>query len=98
MGTSKKLKEQKVIDAKGGFIGLGRQKSISKNVDLGLFTKIDINVTKSIPIYAKKATVITAHPTTSYQLTGSKKKVDELVILDPKAFWGGSKYLVIVIE
>ncbi len=98
LGTEKALKESKIITKEGGFIGMGRTANINKDFDQNLFTKVDVTKTGAIVINAKKAKIVTDHPTSSYTLHADKKHADSLSISDYKAFWRSSKYLVIVTE
>jgi archaellum component FlaC len=97
IGTSKELKEKKVIAKEGGFIGLGKSTKVTPDFNREYFTKINIEQTRSINIGAKKVKLVTVHPPKSYKLIG-EKPVEKLEILEPKEFWSSSKYLVIVIE
>lgn len=97
IGTSKELKEKKVISKEGGFIGLGKTTKVSEDFNKDYFTKINIEQTLSINIGAKKAKILTNHPSSSYKLIG-EKPVEKIDITNPKEFWGASKYLVIVID
>ncbi len=51
-----------------------------------------------ISILSKKAKLLSNHPSSSYKFVGDKKLVQSLQILDYKAFWANSKYLVIVVD
>lgn len=97
IGTNKELKEKKVISKEGGFIGLGKSTKVSEDFNKEYFTKINIEQTTSIPIGAKKAKLITTHPSSSYRLVG-EKPIDRIEITNPKEFWGVSRYLVVVID
>lgn len=97
IGTSKELKEKKVISREGGFIGLGKTTTVSSDFNKDYFTKINVEQVLSINIGAKKAKIITSHPKGSYKLVG-EKPVEKIEITNPKDFWGASKYLVIVID
>ena len=97
IGTSKELKEKKVISREGGFIGLGKTTTVSSDFNKEYFTKIDVEQALTINIGAKKAKVITPHPKGSYKLVG-EKPVQKIEITNPKEFWSASKYLVIVID
>lgn len=97
-GTTKELKRQGVITKEGGFIGLGKSESMMKDFNKNYFTKIDITQTTTIPLAAKKAKLLTSHPSDSYKFDGPEGKVEKLVITNPEAFWGTSKYLVVIIE
>jgi hypothetical protein len=89
IGTAKDLK-------KNGVIGKGDKLLSDFNKDL--FTKIDIRKTTEVPILMKKATVISNHPSSSYKIVTDKKIIQSLQILDYKAFWTNSRYLVIVVN
>ncbi|MFA6402283.1 MAG: hypothetical protein WCX31_11770 [Salinivirgaceae bacterium] len=95
-GTEKELKEMKILDTKGGFIGMGTGKTLNKYFDKGLFNTIDIRNQTSFELKAKKIKIITTHPSNSYQLFG-EKPVDSLVVKNPQEFWSVSKYFVVII-
>lgn len=97
-GTSKELKENGVVSKKGGFIGIGKTSKLSQDFNEEYFTKIDITLTGAIDLKAKKAKLITNHPSSSYELKGEDGAVDKLVILDAESFWSASKYLVIEVQ
>ncbi len=97
-GTTKELTEKNVISKEGGFLGLGKSKSLKNQFNEDYFTEIDIRKQTSFLIYAEKAELITTHPTNSYKFMGAENKVDSLLITNPEEFWKASKYLVIVID
>lgn len=97
IGTSKELKEKKVISKEGGFIGLGKTTKVSSDFNKEYFTKINITQTTTINLGAKKVKLLTTHPSSSFKLIG-EKPIEKLEITDPKEFWSSSKYLVIVID
>jgi predicted nucleic acid-binding Zn-ribbon protein len=96
-GTKKELKEHKIITSEGGFIGLGRMQKLMENFNKDYFKVIDTKKTTSIPLFSKKAQLITSHPASSYYFAG-KDKIDSLVIKKQDDFWSVSKYLVIMVE
>lgn len=98
VGGRKELIEKKILNKEGGFLGLGRSQKIAGDVDLADFTKIDMRSLKSIPLGVKKATLMSVHPAGSYEIVGNDKKVEEIIIKDPVAFWQKSKMLVISTE
>ena len=99
VGTSKELKEKKVLDKTGGFIGIGRSKTITADFDKTHFTKTDITTLTELPINKKKAVLLSNHPTGSYKLVANDKKVvEKLVILNYADFWSRIKYLVIAAD
>ncbi len=95
VGTAAELKKNKVISKQGGFIGIGRQSKVEGDFNKDLFTKVNILELEQIPVFAKKIKLLSTHPKGSYKLVKGKSKVDYLVILDKKAFWSVSKYVVI---
>lgn len=97
IGTSKELIEKKVITKEGGFIGLGKSTKVMEDFNKEYFTKVNIEQLTTIPVGAKKAKVITSHPSSSYKLVG-QKPVEKLEIKNAAEFWSVSKYLIIVIE
>ncbi|MFN8712346.1 MAG: hypothetical protein ACK5Z2_05795 [Bacteroidota bacterium] len=99
-GTSKELIKNGILTKEGGFIGIGKSKKMSENMDLKYFQKIDITQTKEINLGGsmKKATLSSTHPAGSYKFEGSNGKFDKLVISDSDKFWSVSKYAVIIVE
>lgn len=97
IGTSKELKEKSVISKEGGFIGIGKTTKVKQDFNKEYFTKINIEQTTSISIGAKKAKILSNHPSGSYKLVG-EKPVEKIEITNAKDFWSNSKYLVVVIE
>jgi chromosome segregation ATPase len=94
-GTKKELIDNKVIQKEGGLFN--KNAKMADNFNKDYFTKIDIRKTTSIELHAKKATLLTTHPRSSYTIEGNKV-ADKLVITNVDDFWGVSKYLVIVVE
>lgn len=95
--TSKNLMNDKIIDKKGGLLGMGKTKELKEDFDESKFIKIDYTKTLTIMLGCKKVEIVTNHPTESYTLEKDKdKKIVALKITDPEAFWKASKYLVIV--
>jgi chromosome segregation ATPase len=78
--------------------GIIKSGEILSDFNKELFTKIDIRTMTEISILSKKAKILSSHPSSSYKFTGDKKVIQSLQILDYKAFWSNSKYLVIVVN
>jgi len=97
IGTAKELKEKNVISKEGGFIGIGKTTKVKTDFNKEYFTKVNIEQTSSINIGAKKAKIITTHPSSSYKIVG-EKPVEKIEITNAKEFWSASKYLVIIID
>lgn len=94
-GTFKQLKFNGVVEKGGGFLGLGRNKSINRKMDASKFMKLDIRETREIPLYAKKIRMITEHPDSSYSLRVENGLVTYLEIDNPGEFWKISKFAII---
>jgi hypothetical protein len=98
-GTYKQLKAKGLLTKEGGFIGLGKTKSLTGSFSDSSFVQIDITQTKSIPVNSKKARLITEHPAKSYQfIRGKDNKIESVEIKDPAQFWKISKYAVVEIS
>jgi len=95
-GTTKQLKAKGLLTKKGGFIGLGKTKSLSGSLSDSAFVQIDITKTKLIPVNSKKAKLISEHPANSYQfIRDNNDKIESIEINDPALFWKISKYAVV---
>ena len=100
IGTAKELEKNKVIDKEGGFIGLGKTKTLADDLDKDYFTEMNKSITKEIPLEIGKdePELITSHPTDAYQWVEEDGKYTALKILDEEEFWQNSRYLVILID
>lgn len=59
------------------------------------FIEIDIRNVVEIPVGAKKATILSAHPEGSYELVADAEGMKVLKVLDPQTFWSVTRYLVV---
>jgi SMC interacting uncharacterized protein involved in chromosome segregation len=98
-GTFKDLKAKGLLYKEGGFLGLGKSKSLKENFPDSLFSQVDITVTKTIPVNSKTAKLITEHPAGSYEMIHeTKDKIAYIEITNPNEFWKISKYAVVEIK
>jgi chromosome segregation ATPase len=88
VATRKTLEDEGILEKKGKFIP-------SHN---SMYQKIDITTLNEVPVYAKKADMLSNHPANSYEWVGDKKQVEKLIIKDQQAFWSVQKYLVIQVK
>ena len=98
-GTKSELKEQKIISGGGLFQST---KVLQDDFNKDYFIKADLRTLKEIPLYAKKAKVLSNQPEGSYSFKEEKDEKGQknvtLVIDNPKEFWSLSKYLVIQVD
>ncbi|GAB6122901.1 Cbp1 family collagen-binding glycoprotein adhesin [Dysgonomonas termitidis] len=90
-GTSKELKEAKVVT--GGF--LASNKILNEGIEKSKFIKVDIRDTQSIPVYDKKAKLLSDHPKDSYTLDKDASGKVVIKVTDYKRFWSLTKFLVV---
>ncbi len=98
VGKSSDLQDAKIIDKKGGLLGIGKTTQLSKDFDNSKFTKIDYTQTGNISINSE-IKIVTNHPSDSYTLEKDEKNKDlikNIIITNPEKFWSTSKYLVVV--
>ncbi len=89
IGTSRDLKDYNLL-VKG--------KVATENVDPSYFTTSDLRTLSQIPLFSKKARLLTIHPAGSYELVPDGDKQLTLSIRDAKAFWSNSKTLIIQVD
>jgi len=93
-GTTKELKEAKVVS--GGF--LSSPKVMKESIDKSIFIKVDIRNVKAIPVYAKKAKILSEHPSSSYSLEKDSNGQVVINITDYKKFWSLTQFLIIEVN
>ncbi len=98
VGTYKELRDKKVLNKQGGFLGMGKQKQMIPDFSQDAFTQIDVTSIKSIALTGKGAKVVSTHPNGTYKIQMENKTVKGIEITDPEKFWKASKYLVVVTE
>ena len=98
IGSYKELKEKGVAEKEGGVLWLGRTKSMNENFEETDFTVINIKENTTIPIFSKKAKLLSEHKSESYEFITENNQISYLNIIDSKQFWKTSKYLVIEIK
>lgn len=97
-GTYKDLKAKGLLTKDGGFLKLGQKTELRDSMNEKLFTRIDINETKTFPIHAKKAHLVTDHPKNSYTYVQENGEIAYLEIRNPQEFWKISKYAVVEVK
>jgi DNA repair exonuclease SbcCD ATPase subunit len=98
IGKLGELQDAKIIDRKGGLLGIGKTSKLTADFDNSKFTRIDYTQMGTIAVNSEMK-MITSHPSDSYTLdkdAKDKDKVKNIVITNPEKFWSTSKYLVVV--
>ncbi len=86
VGTKNDLKEMKIlVDGK----------IATESYTQDYFTQVDLRRLARLPLYAKKAELLTNHPSNSYELVAGADKQLTLEITNPTEFWSLSKVLVV---
>lgn len=78
--------------------GLFTSDKAATNLNKDVMISADKRNLHIIPLNTKKATILTNHPESSYQLTKNDEKMLSLEIIDSEAFWNISNYLIISIK
>lgn len=94
-GTSKELKDQKILSGGGLF---SKSKVLQAGFNKDYFISVDIREVKEIPLFAGKAKLKSNHPEGSYEFVEDEEGNLTLVITDAQAFWSLGKYLVIEVS
>lgn len=97
IGDGKELREKGIITKEGSVLGLGGAKKLDvSKLDHSLFKMVDQRDLNSIPLFSKKAQLITSHPQGSYEFKlDANGGVETLEITDKNKFWTATDYLVI---
>ena len=94
VGTDEELKAKGIVYTKGLF----GSADVNQDFDKSQFRKVNILDFKEIILNGRKATIISTHPSESFELQGIKRRADKLIIKDPEKFWSVSKFLIIEVE
>lgn len=93
VGAEKELRAAGIVN-KQGFIG--RTLTVGQTENMDNFIKADLRTLTEILIEHKRVTLVTSHPSDSYELIrNANGVVYKLAITDPERFWNASKVLVI---
>jgi len=88
-GTSNELKNQKILV----------NDQLGPNFNRDYFIKIDdFKKLAVVQLWAKKAKLVSKHPTGSYEFVKDANNQVELHIIDPANFWSLTKYLVVLVN
>jgi hypothetical protein len=97
-GVFKELEEKGVVDKSGGFIGIGRVKTLQDDPDRSNFIEIDKRTFVRLSIDRKKAELLSNHPRSSYEWEMEDKTIKALIVKDKEAFWKSGSTLVVLLD
>ncbi len=98
VGTYRQLREKEIVHRTGGFLGIAAVKTLDNEFDPTLLFEIDTRTVREIPIWARKAEIITNHDPASYTFETYNGIIERIRIDDPELFWKKSKYLVVIVR
>ncbi|MEZ4721659.1 MAG: hypothetical protein R2813_07285 [Flavobacteriales bacterium] len=98
VGDFRELKEKGVLSKDGGLFTLGAAHVLDNDFNERQFSQVDIREKVKVNVGARKAELITEHPTNSYEFKLDGKEVSYLEIKDPQEFWRASKYMVLEVN
>ncbi len=78
--------------------GLFKKEKISADIDKNMLIAADQRELTTIALNTRKATILTNHPESSYQLVQDDDNMLSLEIIDKDSFWNISNYLIISIK
>lgn len=91
-GTSKELKDQKIITGGGLF---SKSKALEDDFNRDYFIQIDIREVKEIPLFASKAKLRSNHPDGTYEFAEDEDGNLTFLITNVELFWSLGRFLVI---
>lgn len=94
-GSFDELAQNGVLTKEGGFLGIGKNKTIKEDFNETYFTELDRRNTNYFPLFVKKAKIITEHPDSSFRFIEEDNLITYLEIENPEEFWKLSKYAVV---
>lgn len=97
-GSRKELMEKKIIDRKGGLLGIGKVSTVSSKINIDAFTEMNLLSSQSIrfPHTKKGYSILTNQNVSSYSIDKAEDQ-NVITITDPSSF-RKQKYVVIEIH
>ena len=100
IGTKDDLLKRKIIVQTGGMLGIGKVQVAARDLNPTDFTSIDRTSVASIPLpnTAKPYRIVTRQDVAALETQPDAKGHvrDAIKIKDPVAFWGSSKFLIVI--
>ncbi|TVQ07746.1 MAG: hypothetical protein EA361_17730 [Bacteroidetes bacterium] len=98
VGTRQELREQEIIDRKGGLLGLGRTTVVKSDLKKDHFSKLDISQIEQVYVAGKNPSLLSLHPENSYVVETNEEGASMIFIENPAEFWSTTRYLIVSIE
>jgi hypothetical protein len=99
VGDVAQLKEDSIINEKGGFFSPYQHQEVKPGFNAKNFKKIDMNKTASIRVVSKNPKLVSTHPPDSYKIEHKfNNSQTNIVITNPAKFWSETKYLVVATD
>lgn len=98
VASASELIAKGITSKSGGFLGMGKKTSTNADMKADEFTCIDRSKVTTITVNKKGATLLTKHPSDSYELVmdeNDPKTVAYIKILNPTSFWRNTSYLIV---
>ena len=100
IGTKDDLLKRKIIVQTGGMLGIGKVQVAARDLNPTDFTSIDRTSVANIPLpnAAKPYRIVTRQDVAALETQPDAKGHvrDAIKIKDPVAFWGSSKFLIVI--
>jgi hypothetical protein len=98
IGTKEELSRAKVVQKKGGFLGMGSTLQLSDKLENMYFQTGDFKIVKEISLgNTQKVNLVSIHPKNAYLVIDTPGE-KFLKITDPEKFWSASNYLVVEVD
>ncbi len=98
VGTRDELTRTRVVEKKGGVLGIGSTLRLSDKLEDRYFQTADFMIMKEIALgNTGKVIIITTHPKNSYLIVNTPGE-KFLKITNPEKFWSASNYLVVEVD
>lgn len=94
-GNPKELEEKGVVVREGGFLGLGKSKTLSSEIPEDYFREVKISETRMIAVDGSEIALISEHPSESYKVVNGDSLVSYIEITNPDEFWKITRYAVV---
>ncbi|MDZ7742135.1 MAG: hypothetical protein U5Q03_10375 [Bacteroidota bacterium] len=98
VGTYRQLREKEIVHRAGGFLGIAAVTTMTNEFDQALLFEIDTRTVREIPIWARKAEIVTSQDPASYTFETYNGIIERIRIDDPEKFWEKSKHLVVIVR